>query len=256
VLARGARLVAATPTGEVRWTLTRPPRVSAPRWSPSGYRIAYGVGPTLHVVNGDGEPDRRLARSAAPGAWAWKPDAATNVLAYATSRGAVRVVDVDTRRELWRTRRGPPVLTLEWSGDGTELLVVTRRRLRTFRAPGERRLDLWAPLPIVTAAFAPRGRALAYAVAGRGRGESRVFVYDGRFSREVFSGGGAFGDLEWSPDARWLLVTWPSADQWLFLRMPRVRRIVAVSNIGREFDPGGGGSRASPAQLRGWCCAR
>jgi hypothetical protein len=250
---RGRRLVALTPEGDVRWTLTKARPVHHPAWSPSGFRIAYGAGGDLRVVNGDGEPDRLLARGAAPGSWSWKPDADRHILAYATRGGAMRVVDVDTRRSLWRTRRGPPVGRLDWSADGTELLAVSPQRLRTFRAPGERRLNLWAPLPIVTAAFAPRGRRIAYAVTGSGVEKSRVMVYNGRFSREAFSGAGRFGELEWSPDGRWLLVAWPSADQWLFLRMPRVPRIDAVSDIRREFDPGGAGGGSFP-RLSGWCC--
>jgi hypothetical protein len=253
VLVRGPRLVAATPTGEIRWTLTRRPRVIAPRWSPSGFRIAYGARGALRVVNGDGEPDRLLAARAVPGAWAWHPDAARHVLAYATPDGIVRVVDVDAERVLWRTRRGSPVLRVEWSADGEELLVVSPRRLRTFARPGERRLNMWVPLTVRTAGFAPSGREIGFMVSDPTAGESAVFVYDGRSSREVFSGAGRFGDLEWSPDGRWLLVTWPSADQWLFLRMPRVGEIRAVSDIQREFDPGGGAAGAPPRPA-GWCC--
>ena len=250
---RGRRLVALTPDGEVRWTLTKSRPVHHPAWSPSGFRIAYGAGAALRIVNGDGAPDRPLAAGVTAGVWAWKPDTNRNVLAYATRGGAVRVVDVDTGRELWRTGRGSPVLQLDWSADGSDLLAVSRNRLRTVRAPGVRRLDVRAPARIRTAAFAPRGNEMAYAVGAGGRGESRVFVSNGRFSREIFSGAGVFGDLQWSPDGRWLLVSWPSADQWLFLRMPRVRKLDAVSNIGREFDPGGTGSGAFP-RVSGWCC--
>ena len=36
----------------------------------------------------------------------------------------------------------------------------------------------------------------------------------------------------WSPNGRWLLLDWPSADQWLFVSGSHVR---AVSNIEQEF---------------------
>ncbi len=69
----------------------------------------------------------------------------------------------------------------------------------------------------------------------------------------LFSGVGRFSDLAWSPDGRWLLVAWPDADQFLFIRTPGVRKIVAVSNIAREFDPGRPG-RATFPEVIGWCC--
>ena len=47
-------------------------------------------------------------------------------------------------------------------------------------------------------------------------------------------------------DGRWLLLTWPTADQWVFVRVTGGRRIVAVSGITRQL-----GARASVA---GWCC--
>ena len=67
--------------------------------------------------------------------------------------------------------------------------------------------------------------------------------------RVIFRGTGSFGDLAWSPDGRWLLVTWPTADQWVFVRVTGPRRIVAVSNVTRQF---GGG--AFP-RIAGWCCS-
>jgi hypothetical protein len=65
--------------------------------------------------------------------------------------------------------------------------------------------------------------------------------------RRVFSVLGTIGQIAWSPDARWLLVTLPAADQWVFVRAkgPGLR---AVSNIAQQF----GGSFPT---LDGWCCA-
>jgi hypothetical protein len=62
----------------------------------------------------------------------------------------------------------------------------------------------------------------------------------------VFAGAGRFADVEWSPDGRWLLLNWPSADQWLFIRSATVNKIRAVSNISSNFGPN--------ARLAGWCC--
>jgi hypothetical protein len=57
-----------------------------------------------------------------------------------------------------------------------------------------------------------------------------------------------FEDVAWSPDGHWLLVTWPTADQWVFVRVAGTREIVAGATISRQF----GGSFPT---IRGWCCA-
>jgi hypothetical protein len=83
-------------------------------------------------------------------------------------------------------------------------------------------------------------------------GRSTVAVYSGaryEHRRTVFSGAGIFAGLAWSPDRRWLLVDWRSADQWIFIRSAAVRRI-AVRNIGNTFDSG----PEHYATLAGWCC--
>ena len=67
--------------------------------------------------------------------------------------------------------------------------------------------------------------------------------------RVVFRGTGEFRDVARSPDGRWLLVTWPTADQWVFVRTDGRRKIEAVSGITRQF---GGGSFP---RIAGWCCA-
>jgi len=77
----------------------------------------------------------------------------------------------------------------------------------------------------------------------RSPGQSKV-VYHGDV---VFRGTGTFAQAVPSPDGRWLLVTWPTADQWVFVR-PGTRRIVGVSRISSQF---GGFPR-----VEGWCCAR
>lgn len=71
--------------------------------------------------------------------------------------------------------------------------------------------------------------------------------------RELFPGRGRFSDLQWSPDGRWLLVAWRDADQWLFVSSARVGELRAVSDIGRQFDPGGAGVASFPG-VSGWCC--
>ena len=63
--------------------------------------------------------------------------------------------------------------------------------------------------------------------------------------RRLFRVTGRIGQIAWSPNGRWLLVTWPDADQFLFVRGRRIR---AFSGIAHQF---GGG--AFP-RIGGWCC--
>ncbi len=65
--------------------------------------------------------------------------------------------------------------------------------------------------------------------------------------RVVFRGTGSFGQVVPSPDGRWLLVTWPTAGQWVFVQPGPPRHIVGVSRISSQF---GGFPR-----VEGWCCA-
>ncbi|MDX6507779.1 MAG: hypothetical protein QOG06_2423 [Gaiellaceae bacterium] len=72
-------------------------------------------------------------------------------------------------------------------------------------------------------------------------GQSEVTVG----SRVVFRGTGVFDQVVQSPDLRWLLVSWPTANQWVFIR-ERPRKIVGVSRITQQFGRG--------ARIDGWCC--
>jgi hypothetical protein len=71
----------------------------------------------------------------------------------------------------------------------------------------------------------------------------------------VFVGAGSLTDLAWSPNGRWLLIGWPDADQWLFIRPERPRRVIAVSNVARQFSPGAPAGRGPFPRVSGWCCA-
>jgi hypothetical protein len=61
----------------------------------------------------------------------------------------------------------------------------------------------------------------------------------------VFRGTGVFDQVVPSPDGRWLLVSWPTANQWVFVRL-HPRKIVGVARITQQFgrDP----------HIAGWCC--
>jgi hypothetical protein len=104
--------------------------------------------------------------------------------------------------------------------------------------------------------FAHRGQKLAV-VTRTLNGRARAFLVSAAATRgrpqELFAGAGRFEQPQWSPDDRWVLLGWPTADQWLFLRAARVSSIRAVGAIAKQFssDP----RRTSFPRLSGWCCS-
>jgi hypothetical protein len=251
---RDGELSAVEPGGTVRWSLARPGTVRVARWAPfDGYRIAYLVGDELRVVNGDGTSDHRYgaARAVAP---AWRPGAG-HVLAYVDARARVRVVAVDSRRELWRTAPVRGVRELAWSPDG-RLLVATARAL-VIRGPAGRviaRHTLPAGLVADDVAWAPRGNRIAVVRRDPAARRSEVVLLrPGGRARLLFTDAGRFGTLAWSPSGRRLLVPWREADQWLFLAPEPGGRTTAVANIARQFGPRAG--RPAFAGSVEWCCA-
>jgi hypothetical protein len=246
--ARENELVALEPNGKVHWKLARGRQVGSPQWSYEGYRIAYGEGRALRVVNGDGTGDHLVAANAGGtglAALAWRPG--THQLAFNNASNELVLFDVDQRRELWR-RSATGLEQVLWSDDGRRLLVADGRP-RILDATG-RTIAAFPHRSILPAAFVRRSHSVALVRVANGR--STVSIYSGpRYDRRrsVFSGAGFFGGLAWSPDARWLLVDWRDADQWVFIRSAAVRRI-AVRNIGNTFDSG----PEHYATLAGWCC--
>ena len=257
VATRGRQLVAVDPKGNVRWTITRAQPVHDARWSPDGYRIAYLAGSVLHVVAGDATGDHAIAAAVTPVAPAWQPDA-DHVLTFAGRQGEIRTYAADETRLLWRARPAQPPHSLSWSADGRTLLAVGRSSLTLYQADGSPAGEILGPgaAPVVTAALAPDGRRLA--VVQRTRLGSVLWLYpslrpDATATRRLFAGAGVFSDLAWSPDGRWLLLAWQSADQWLFIRTARPQKLVAVSDITRQFNPGARRPGAFPT-VDGWCC--
>ena len=83
------------------------------------------------------------------------------------------------------------------------------------------------------AAFVPGSReVLVVRVHGS---QSDVFAL--HTGRSLFHVAGMLAQIAPSPDGRWLLVTWPNADQLIFVRADG-RGIRAVSNISGQFRSG------------------
>jgi dipeptidyl aminopeptidase/acylaminoacyl peptidase len=242
--ARRNQLVAMEPNGKVHWKLARGRGVNDPRWSFDGFRIAYFAGHTLRIVNGDGTGDHLLTTDVRPGPSAWQPG--RHVLAYVNRVGDIQIVNVDreNRSATIRTESAPKQLA--WTPDGKRLVATMPRAVTVFwqRGPLIRNHDQ-APARVVSASISPNGKSIAYINTLQGRSFLRMTGILGGPTSTIFSGAGTFDNVVWSPDGRWLLLNWTSADQWLLIRMP-VKKLTAISNIETTFG--------SAPTLAGWCC--
>jgi hypothetical protein len=237
VAARANELAALEPDGDVRWTLARP-AVRFPRWagSEADTRIAYQGRNVPRVVAGDGTDDRTVcaisARAIAP---AWRPGAGF-VLALVAPSGTPYVVDLDGCVVPWTATAVARARRVEWSSDGTRLLVVGASAIRILDGRSGRRVSSTIG---TDATWRPRSRTLARIFTRRAT--SRVLIG----GKVVFSATGRLVQPTWTPDGRWLVVGWPAADQWVFVRADG-KRIRAVSNVSEQFR-----SRSFP-RIEGW----
>jgi hypothetical protein len=192
-------------------------------FSPHGLFIAGTRANQLVVVDPKGKVRWTLARPA-PRFPAWTGTRTDTRIAY-LSAGQLRIV----------------------AGDGTGDHAVARAELVQ---------PVWRPGRVVV--YANAGHTLAYDVRSARRttaqpadepvqirrraGQSEIVAA----GRMVFRGTGVFDQVVRSPDGRWLLVSWPTAEQWVFIRL-RPRKIIGVARITRQFG--------RDARIAGWCCA-
>lgn len=252
-VASGNRLAALDGRGTAQWVLVRP-AVSDVRWfPPSGYRIAYLSGDDLRVVAGDGTGDRLLAAGVAKVAPAWRPGHAYQV-AYLTKALRLSVLDSDTGRIVWSAPGAVATRELVWSADGRRLLAVSAAAIRVYTAAGDLVASIATPAgaPALDGDLSPDGHTLALVLGGSGSDVALVdLAARAPMPRRVLAGVG-LGQVLWSPDGRWLLVTWPAANQWVFVRLMGAPRIAAVSRISQQFSAAG--RNPGFPTLDGWCC--
>ena len=146
---------------------------------------------------------------------------------------------------LWRRPYSRRVLGLTWSTDGRRLVVRQAERVDVLTRKGSLFTGLRPAGGLVTASTVrAQLHENTHALTRGGRAQ---VLHVGEPGGRLFAGSERFSDLDWSPDGSWLLVSWPAADQWIFVRADATR-IRAVSNISEQFR-----SRAFP-RVEGWCC--
>jgi hypothetical protein len=159
------------------------------------------------------------------------------------------LLDARTGGVLWKSRPDGRVVALEWASNGQR--VIAHRASATddvavYTWKGDLYTGFRASDGTVTAtATRPGGHARAIAFSADG--QARLFVIGAPGT--LLSGPGVLDALTWSPDGRWLAVSWPAADQWVFVRADG-RRIRAVSNVSEQFRT------TSFPRIDGWCCSR
>ncbi len=258
VATRPDELAALSPGGGVRWSLARR-GVRFPAWegTRTDTRIAYVTDGGLRVVAGDGTGDRLLDRSGGSTPPAWDP-ARIHTLAY-YAKGAI-VLRADDGSLVWRRPITVTPTSLDWSSDGRYLAVSSRTRIIVLDASGHvHRTISELGAKRLSGAFEPGSHRLAVDIRRASRSEVQLVDLDRTASvRLLFAGPGAFGDLAWSPSGRVLLVTWPAANQWIFLHGTRAS---AVGNIREQFRRAGASRRrrckwpaagAAPGRFRRW----
>ena len=234
--------------------------MSAPRWSPDGYRVAYLSGSDLRVAIGDNSDDRLLAHDAASTPAAWKPLAAPEeqVLAFA-SRGRVRVVEVDTRHLLGITPLEPAPREIWWAAGGRRLVTVTDGSVRIHGASGRllRMVDLPPGSAAVGSALAPGGRRLALITSEPDSRSRLLLVRLDRPARprQLLDSQSAFEGLTWSTDGTVIVVGRPRADQWLFVPPDDSAGLASVRGIRERFDGGDEPRTGGFPRPAGWCYA-
>jgi hypothetical protein len=217
----------------VRWTLARRDP-TWPRWegTRTDTRIAYLTHGGLRVVAGDGTGDKLLDRYAGDVPPAWDPARLHTVAYY--SGGAIVLRQADSGKVVWRAPIDVLPSALQWSDDGRYLAVTASPKSVVLDDAGRLRKSVsMLGSELTETAFKPHTHLLAVSLRLAQRSQVRlVDLEHPGHATLLFAGPGDFGDIAWSPNGRWLLLNWPTANQWLFVSGSKVH---AVGNIAQEF---------------------
>lgn len=251
---RGAELAALNLSGARQWELIAPGAISAARWSPDGYRIAFLANGALDVVAGDSSGEHPLSNAAAPVPPAWQPrTGSAHRLTFVTSAGAIEQIAADTGASIWTAHPPEPARHLLWSPGGDLLLVLGAHELSEYTSAG-RLLTRVRPggATIESAAFtSPRKFALViHPAAGRPDSIELLSTGSNPAPKILYTGLEQLSDLDASPNHRWLIAASPSADQWIFIRIRSPARLLASTNITDAFRRPD--TTATFPQLAGW----
>lgn len=244
-------LAVVNPRGAAQWALPRS-SVSDPTWyAPSGFRVAYLAGRDLRAVAGDGTGDHLLAVDVAPVQAAWRPDHPYQI-AYVT-HGRVLVRNADTGALIW-SRPAGGVRRLAWSADGSRLALLEPTGARVLTGTGRAlaTIHLSSGDRVTDASLSPDGGTLALVRGGVDPGVLLARLTSPRPALRSVLPGPGIQQVAWSPDSRWLLASWPLADQWVFIAVSGRPRITAASRIAQQLA--GGRSAGTFPHLDGWCC--
>jgi WD40-like Beta Propeller Repeat len=209
-------------------------RYAESSWSPHGLFVVVARGHELAAVDPKGNVRWSLERAGPIHDPRWSPDGYR--IAYRSGR-SLRVVAGDGTGDRLLVARVAPIAP-EWRGEaGVHALAYTTASgaLRTVDA------DTGALLP--STRLRPKAVVTYDALHDRSSVQLRGVV-----TRTLFQGTGRIDGVALSPDGRWLLVAWRSADQWVFVRTSGPRRIRAVASISAVFH-----STSFP-RVTGWCC--
>ena len=183
------------------------------------------------------------------------------MLAYVDAQGAIRVIDVDSEETLEKVGAPERLRGLAWSGDGERLLAFSPRNLQVSDADGGTLTGWRAPADteLTAAGFLSDGERVVLVqtkTAEDGTTSSTVSVFSpgpGATSpKVVFRTPGLLKGLALSPDGKWLVVGWRSADQWLFLEPKAGGEVRAFENISAQVAAGD--PKPPFPRPTGWCC--